>query len=260
MYSLRYFIAQSFYNIKNAHALSYSFWIGIVSMMLNNLTFFVLWFLFMKATGPINGWTNLDVFGMLGVALVAFGCTHGFFHGIVDLPQSVLRGTFDGVLLSPIQTFFKLAGSSFSVTAYGDLIQGMVVILLYGISMHFGIVTWTLFLFSVLLGCIIFVCVRLLCSLIVFFIHDGDVVSGQVFEIFLRPGLYPGAIFPPKLKLFFMTIVPTLLTSATPIDVVKSHSLSLVLFGTLVTLVWVCVTYHAFTKAIRRYESGNYLR
>ncbi len=260
MHALRYFIAQSKYNIKNAHALAPSFWIGVVSMMLNNLTFFVIWFLFMKATGPINGWTSLDVFGMLGVAMVAFGVTHSFFYGIVDLPQSVVKGTFDTVLLAPTNSFFKLAGSSFTVTAYGDLIQGIGVMVVYGILMHFSFSAWILFLIAVVLGCIVFVSVRLLCSLIVFFIHDGEAVSGQLFDIFLRPGLYPGAIFPNKLKLFFMTIVPTLLTSAVPIDVVKLHSMNLVFFGAGVTLVWVLLAYGVFRLSVRRYESGNYLR
>ncbi len=260
MQALRYFIAQSKYNLKNAHALSHSFWVGIISMVLNNLNFFVIWFLFMRATGPINGWTSLDVFGMLGVAMIAFGFTHGFFYGIVDLPQFVLKGTFDSVLLAPTNAFFKLAGSSFSITAYGDLIQGLFVAILYGILMQFSPLVWILYILAIAMGCIVFVCIQLLCSLVVFFIHDGDVVSGQLFEIFIRPGLYPGAIFPNKLKIFFMTLIPTLLTGAVPIDAVKTQSVNLVIFAALMTLVWVLIAYFAFGVAVRRYESGNYLR
>lgn len=260
MQSLRYFILQSIYNIKNAHALKRSFWIGVGSMILNNLTFFIIWFLFMKATGPINGWSSLDVFGMLGVALVAFGFCHSFFYGIVDLPKFVLRGSFDSILLSPASTLLKLASSSFSVTAYGDLLQGIIVSILYGILSDFSLFSWLLFLVTIVLACTIFISVRLLCSLIVFYIHDGEVISGQVFEIFLRPGLYPGAIFPNKLKLFFMTIIPALLTSATPIDIIKLQSSELLLITFLVTIFWVAFTYLIFSGAIRRYESGNYLR
>jgi ABC-2 type transport system permease protein len=260
LHDLHYFIIQTRYNIKNAYALSGSFWIGIVSMMVNNATFFIIWLLFMHATGPINGWTGLDVFGMLGVAMAAFGCTHGLFYGVVELPQSVIKGTFDSVLLSPVNIFTKLAGSGFSITAYGDLIQGSVIVLLYGILSHFTFFTWGMYLVSIFFGCIIFLSIQTLCSLVVFFIHDGDVVARQLFEIFLRPGLYPGAIFPSKMKLFFMTVIPTLLTSAVPIDVVKMHSLWLLVFGAVMTLVWVLITYIVFTLAVRRYESGNYLR
>jgi ABC-type uncharacterized transport system permease subunit len=94
----------------------------------------------------------------------------------------------------------------------------------------------------------------------VFFIHDGEVISSQLFEIFLRPGLYPGSIFPGKFKIFFMTVIPTLLTSAVAVDVVKLNSLYLLLFAVIVTLFWVCIAYLAFNRAVRRYESGNFLR
>lgn len=260
MKTLKYFFAQSKYNLKNAHALTGSFWIGVLSMVINNLTFFVIWFLFMKATGPINGWTTLDVFGMLGISMVAYGIAQGLFYGLVDLPQMVLRGSFDNVLLSPVNSFFKLAGSSFSVTAFGDLLEGVVVVILYGILSHLTWLGWLMFIFAIFLGCVVFICIRLLCSLVVFFIHDGEVVSTQLFEIFLRPGLYPGSIFPNKLKIFFMTVIPALLTSAAPIDVVKSQSIYFVFFGVLLTLIWFSITFLMFKFAIRRYESGNYLR
>ncbi len=258
--NIRYFLAQTFYNIKNAHALTKSFWIGVASMVLNNTTFFVIWFLFMQATGPIHGWTSIDVFGMLGISMIAFGFTHGLLYGIVDLPQSVLRGSFDGVLLSPRNMFIKISGSAFSVTAYGDLLMGLAVAIFYGIYLKFTVSLWIVYVVSICLGCVIFASVRLLCSLVVFYIHDGDVISTQLFEIFLRPGLYPGSVFPNKLKLFFMTVVPTLITSAVPVDIIKQNSVSLFLSSILITLIWVCITYFIFMRAIRRYESGNFLR
>jgi len=257
---IRYFFAQAKYNIKNAYALKRSFMIGVGSMILNNCAFFVIWFLFMKATGPINGWSGLDVFGMLGVALVCFGVTHSFFYGIVDLPKHVIRGTFDSILLSPVSRFVKLAGSSFSATAYGDLLQGMVVVVIYGFMSHLSVVAWIFFLCAIVLGCIVFLSIVLLCSLIAFYIHDGEVLSRQMFEIFLRPGLYPGAIFPSKLKLFFMTAIPTLITSAVPIDILKTDSILLGGIAIVSTACWFFFARYMFSRSIRKYESGNLLR
>lgn len=258
--NIRYFIAQSKYNVKNAHALTRSFWIGVMSMMMNNITFFVIWLLFMRSTGPINGWTGLDVFGMLGVALISFGVTNALFYGIVDLPHLVERGTFDSVLLSPANAFLKIGGSSFQVTAYGDLAQGIIVAVIYAFLAKFTLYTVGLYILGIVLGCIIFVCVRLVCSLMVFFVRDGEIISDQLFEIFIRPGLYPGSIFPNKLKIFFMTVVPALLTSAVPIDIIKSNSWRAVLPALGITAVWVIITVLLFKVAIKRYESGNYLR
>ncbi len=255
-----YFIAQTKTNVKNAYALTSSFWISVFSMVLNNLTFFVIWYLFMKATGPINGWTSVDVFGMLGVSIFCFGISNSFFRGIADLPEFVHNGKFDNVLLAPVNSFLKLSSSSFSVTAYGDLLLGMFVMIFYGIYMKFSLLLWTLFVVSTICGCVVFICIELLCSLVAFFIHDSSVLSRQMFEIFLRPGLYPGAIFPSGMKIFFMTIVPTLITSAVPIDLVKEKSISILLTAFTVTICWIVITALVYKYAIRRYESGNLLR
>ena len=257
---IRYFIIQAIFNLKNAYALRKSFWISVFSMVLNDCTFFVIWYLFMQATGPINGWSTVDVFGMLGVSLFIFGITNSFFYGIRDLPETVLMGSFDNVLLSPVDPFLKLAGNSFSMTAYGDLLQGLIVTIFYGVYLKFSFLVWVLYGLAIFLGCIIFISIRLLCSLVAFFIHDGEVVSTQLFEVYLRPGLYPGSIFPSKMKIFFMTIIPTLITSAVPIDIIKLKSINLFVFSFFVTFFWVCVTCLVFKIAIKRYESGNFLR
>lgn len=254
-----YFITQTKYNIKNAHALKTAFWVGVGGMMVNNVAFFVIWIFFMKATGPINGWTSIDVFGMLGVSLTCYGVAHSFFYGVRDLPELVTRGSFDNVLLSPVNSFLKLSGTSFSVTAYGDLLLGIVVSIGYGIFLNFTLFSWLIYFGAILVGCIVFISFLLISSLIAFFIYDGGIISAQVFEIFLRPSLYPGAIFPEKLKLFFMTVIPTLLTSAIPVDTVKDQSVYLLLVGSMITVIWVLLTMLLFKISVRRYESGNFL-
>ncbi len=260
MKDIRYFITEAFYNIKNAHALAKSFWIGVISMVINNVTFFVIWYLFMKTTGPINGWTNTDVFAMLGVSMLIFGIVNSFFRGIVDIPQFVVKSSFDSILLSPVNTFLKVSGASFSVTAIGDLLMGLFIVIYYTVTSNLSMYALILFFIGIILGTITFLCVRLLCSLVVFFMYDGEAVSNQLFELFLRPGLYPGAIFPTKLRIFFMTAVPALLTSAVPIDIIKQQSILLVIVSLAITSTWLFFTYIVFRVAIRRYESGNMLR
>ena len=113
---------------------------------------------------------------------------------------------------------------------------------------------------TILLGCIIFICIRFLYSLVTFFIYDGEIISQQLFEIFLRPGLYPGGIFPNGIKIFFMTVIPALLTSAVPIDAIKTGSIYIVIISLLITVFWVIFTLIVYKIAVKRYESGNFLR
>lgn len=257
---IKFFIAMSVANLRNAYVLRTSFWIGVVSMVLNNLTFFAIWLLFMNATGPINGWTSVDVIGMIGVSTFCFGVCHSFFYGVKELPEFVVKGTFDSVLLAPVSSFVKLAGLSFSVTAYGDLLMGISIMIFYGFYLKFTLVVWLLFIMAALSGCVIFICFRLLISLIVFFVYDGELLSTQMMDIFMRPGLYPGGIFPYKLKVFLLTAIPILITSAMPIDIIKSESITLLIASICVAGIWVIITKIMYQFAIKRYESGNMLR
>lgn len=255
-----YFFNLFKFNLKNAFALKGSFFISVFSMMLNNSTFFIIWYLFSSATGPINGWTSFDIFGMLGVAMLCFGITHGFFYGTVDLPEIVTRGKFDTVLLSPRSILSRLSGMSFSIIALGDILLGLIIVIWYGLINSFNFNSWIIYIFIILLGSIIFLCIRILVGLIVFYVYDGELISGQVFEIFLRPGLYPGSMFTHKMKIIFMTVIPVLITSSVGIDFLKTRESWILYLAILSTLFWTSITYLLFKKSIKRYESGNFLR
>lgn len=257
---LIYFFQLAKFNIKNALVLGTSFWIAIFGMILNNLVFFVTWYLFTYATGPINGWTNADIFATLAVSMFCFGVAHAFFNGIVELPDIVNQGKFDAVLLAPRNILIRLSGMTFSITAFGDIIMGLGVMLWYGVIRGFDLKTWLIFFGISFLGIIIFFCIRLLTSLVSFYIHDSKLISGQMFELFLRPGLYPGSIFPYKMKIIFMTIVPTLITSVVAIDFLKTENMSIIFISFASTIFWVILTAYVFKNAIKRYESGNFLR
>ena len=57
-----------------------------------------------------------------------------------------------------------------------------------------------------------------------------------------------------------MTVLPALLTSSVPIDMVKNPTTRLFVFATIVVVVWVLIAKFVFSRALRHYESGNMLR
>lgn len=260
MKEISFFITQTYFNIKNAHALAKSFWIGVAGMVINNTAFFIMWYLFMRATGDINGWSSTDVMGMLGISMLTFGVVHSFFFGIVKMSDFVNEGKFDSVLLSPVSAFVRQSGMQFSVVAYGDLLQGIAVTVWYIVYMHMSAVDIGVLLFGIILGSIVFVALVLVISCISFYIQDSAIIADQLRDILIRPSIYPGGIFPEGLKLFFMTVVPALLTSSVPIDMIKNPSLAMFVLPTVVTIVWVLIAKFVFSRALRRYESGNMLR
>lgn len=260
MKDVTYFFTQIYFNIKNAHALAKSFWIGVAGMILNNTAFFIMWYLFMQATGEVNGWGSVDVMGMLGISMFTFGVVHSFFFGIVKMSDFVNEGKFDGVLLSPVSVFVRQSGMQFSVVAYGDLLQGIAVTLWYILHTHMSLLHIGVLLFGIILGSLVFVAIVLVLSCISFYVRDSAIIADQLRDILIRPSIYPGGIFPDGLKIFFMTVIPALLTSSVPIDMVKNPSAGLLVFVIVVVVVWVLIARYVFSRALRRYESGNMLR
>ena len=68
-------------NIASAAELRVSFLMQVVGMMLNNTAFLVVWILFFKAFGDINGWTANEMFALQGFVAVAYGFTFSLFSG-----------------------------------------------------------------------------------------------------------------------------------------------------------------------------------
>lgn len=257
---LYFFYKNLVLNLKNAKALSASFYWSIIGMFLNNSGFFLIWYFLLYTTGPINGWDTVDVFVMMGISMFCFGVTMSFFNGINELPKYILDGKFDSVLLSPRSLILRLAGMNFSVTAISDLVMGLFLIIYYLIVKNLTFEQIVGFIFFVLCGAIVFFCIKLLTTTLSFYIHDGESIGVQVFDIFLRPGLYPGSMFTNNMKMFFITIVPALITSAIPIEYIKNPNSNIILITLISTVFWVVFTIYIFSKSIKKYESGNFLR
>ena len=165
-------------------------------MVINNTAFFVMWYLFMQATGGINGWNSTDVMGMLGISMLTFGVVHSFFFGVVKMSDFVNEGKFDSVLLSPVAAFVRQSGMQFSVVAYGDLLQGIAVTIWYIVYAHMSAVDIGVLLFGTILGSIVFVVLVLVISCISFYVRDSAIIADQLRDILIRPSIYPGGIFP----------------------------------------------------------------
>ena len=82
-------------NIKNEKELKSSFIISVVGMMLNNISFLVLWYYFGKTVGELNGWKPMDIFGLYGFSCTSFGIVASFFSGLFEIPSYISTGNFD---------------------------------------------------------------------------------------------------------------------------------------------------------------------
>jgi ABC-2 type transport system permease protein len=168
----------------------------------------------------IAGWSLGEVAFLYGMVTVAFGAMDILFSGFDpgDFGQKVRRGSFDQLLLRPLNITLQVLGSSFVIRRLGKVIQGVIIL---GLALMLLELQWTLLK-------LIYLPVVLV-SLIGFFgglfiigstITFWTVESIEVVNIFTYGGSemmsYPMHIYQDWLRRFFTFVIPAIFLNYYP--------------------------------------------
>ena len=244
-------------NFKNEKELKSSFIISIVGMVINDVSFLILWYYFGKKLGVVNGWGPMDIFGLYGFATTAFGIVVSMFSGMIEIPNYISSGSFDKYLLTPKNILLKVSTSKISVSAFGDLLFGIICFTIFAFSRRLTILKLLLAVILIIIGCIIFYSFTLICMSVSFYLMDGYNVSQGLYELFLNNTLYHGGAFTGVLRIIFIYIVPSLLVGTIPVEIVKRLDLNTFIMLIVLTIFWLVVSIMFFYKSLKKYESNN---
>jgi len=245
-------------NFQNAKELKSAFITSIIGMCINNVAFIVLWYNFGTMIGNINGWEPFDIFGLYGFSAGSFGLVCAFFHGIYDLPSYISTGNFDKYLITPKNTLLKVATSSISTSAIGDLVFGIICFAIFAFVSKLSFIQILVSILLMIVASIVFFAFSLICMSISFYLMDGENISQGLYGMFVSASLYHGGAFTGILKALFVFIVPSLLLGAVPVELVKSLSLFDISLVLLLTIIWLVISIVFFYKSLKKYESNNF--
>ncbi len=245
-------------NLKNEKELKSSFIISVIGMIINNSSFVVLWYFFGKTVGELNGWSAMDIFGLYAFSTLSFGLVSAFFHGIIDIPRHITTGNLDKFLLTPKNVLTKVATSSVSTSAIGDILFGLICFVIFAISEDFTIAQLLLSALLLICSTIIFFSVTLMCMSVSFYLMDGHNVSDALYGTFLSNSLYHGGAYTGILKVIFTYIMPALLLGALPVEISKSLNLGDIVFIVISSLFWLFISIKFFYLSLKKYESNNF--
>lgn len=246
-------------NIESSAELRTSFLMNIVGMMINNLSFVIIWIFFVQSVGVINGWTAADVIGLQGFTALAFSFVFTFFGGLPKIAEYISSGAFDRFMLSPKNLILRIATSHFMVPAAGDFFFGVICLTIYAVLIQASILQVALLFLLALLGSILFFAVLLTFQSVAFFFTDGEPLARGLFEMFLTPALFHGGAFQGGTRLFFTFLIPSLLLGALPVEIIRDLSFSKLLVVLVVTLVWLFISVRVFYLSVKKYESSNFM-
>lgn len=244
-------------NLSSAAELRISFIMQVIGMVINDISFLLVWVFFFAAFGQINGWGGKEVIALQGFVAIAYGFTFSLFSGASELPTAIHNGAFDSILLTPRNLYLRILTLSTKTSAIGDILYGTILLSVYSIITSLSVYQ-IIFLLSLIIP-IIFILTNFLLttSCIGFFIPDSDELSKNVFEIMFGPSLYPSGVFQGALRVFFLFILPSIAIAGLPVEAIKNLNLSSILIIWGLAGFWTLVALLVLKQGIKKYESGN---
>lgn len=246
-------------NIQNNAELRTSFIMNVIGMAINNCSLIILWVFFVESVGVIGGWTALDIVALQGFIAIVFGITFSAFFGIILLPEYVSSGAFDRFLLSPKNLIVRVATASFRSLAVGDILFGIVCLVLYAGVTNASMYQLLLMLLLIIVGSVVFFAMALIIHSVGFFFVDGGGLARGVFELFFTPALFHGGAFQGVMRFIFTFVLPSLAIGTLPVEAVRDLSLSKLVLVTVLAVVWLLISLKVFKRAVRHYESSNFM-
>ncbi|MBN2392648.1 MAG: ABC-2 family transporter protein [Anaerolineae bacterium] len=168
--------------------------------------------LILQRFGDIGGWTLPEIAFLYGTVETAFGLMDMIFSGFdpKTFGQQVRRGTFDQVLLRPVNVTLQILGSDFALRRLARIAQGVLVL---GFALLRTDIHWTVLkvlYMPVILGSLVcfFGALFVVGSTITFW----TVESIEVVNIFTYGGVemmsYPMSVYNKWLRRFFTFVLP----------------------------------------------------
>jgi ABC-type uncharacterized transport system permease subunit len=244
-------------NFKNERVLGASFLLQVMGMFISNLSFFIIWILFSKTIGTVNGWGTLQTFGMLSISIFAFGMVHSLFGSLMRWHEYVSTGAFDVFLTKPKTVYLRVMTAKFSVYNFGDIIQGIlgIGIFIYLAEPSFQqIVTLMLMLIPAIL---IHISFSTICNCTIFWLPSAHNLSHSLSQLITLPSTQPISLLKGGMRFIYLFIIPALVVAGLPIEVFINPDWKLFVLSYSVSIAWFLLSVWLLNISIRRYESGN---
>ena len=254
---LKLYLLSGSNNLKSLLVYKLDFFIGLVSMLLNNaMRFLILVFIF-RMVDSIKGWSFDQMLFLYGFSTMVTGLWHCFFINVISLPYYIRTGEFDRFLLRPVNLLFQITIDSLDEDGWGELLLGLVLVL--AAYSRLGLPLWKLPLLVplALSGCAVLVAISLLLSAVSFISIGGVPVMELMVKMF-EFTKYPVNIFSQSLKVILTCVLPLGFATYYPSLVfLGSHTLLYLALAPLVSAAYFLLAYQVWNHTIKLYESSG---
>jgi ABC-2 type transport system permease protein len=242
------------HNLMSAMAYRGAFFLQVVGMLLNDAVLLFFWWVLFTRIPTLRGWSMIQVMMLYALVAFAFGLANVVCGNAFFVARTVARGELDYYLALPVDPLVHLLVSRMSLSAWGDMLFGLIVFLVADPDRWLHL---PLFLLLATLAALIIIAFAVLVGSLAFWMGNAENLAAQAINALINFGLYPIEIFPGAVQLLLYTLVPAALIGSMPAGLVADFDLGrLALLGT-VTAGLIVGARLLFSLGLRRYESGN---
>jgi ABC-2 type transport system permease protein len=242
------------FNLKCAMEYRMNFIVQVLGMVINDLAFVVLWWLFFERFDTVRGWGFKESLLLFSYGATAFGLCFYFAGGAFQLARIISEGSLDSFLTLPRSVIWQVCVSKSDIAALGDIVFGLGAFVmtqdvsLEGLAMYLvcSTVTAAMFLSFIILT-----------QSIAFYVGEFKAAAEDLFHMLLGFSIYPATGYDGALRVVVYTVLPAGFMLLLPIDMIqKGHwrYLGVMILALVVLAVTAGVV---FARGLRRYESGN---
>ena len=223
------------------------------AMFTQNLLFFLLWVIFFGTVKNVRGWTIADFETFYGIVVGGFGLAFFWADSCGQIAGKIISGDLDAYLVRPRSPLPQLVLGPVGMSCLGDIVYAVLLLSLAQLSLQ----GWLLALLTALLTGIIQVATFLLVQTLGFYLAGGDRLARQLYDMFLCLSAVPQQAQTGVIKLLLFTVVPAGFLVVLPVEIVRQHSLHLLLWLASAAAGYALLAIAAFNHGLRRYASAT---
>jgi ABC-2 type transport system permease protein len=223
-------------------------------MIVNNLVFFVFWWVLLRRVPDVGGWHLHDVEALFGVTAASFGLVVAVAGGVRFLGQCIDEGELDALLTQPKPTLPYALGLRSQASGFGDMASGLTFLIASG---HLTPVTAPAVALAIAASASTFLGTGIIFFSLPFWLGRTETLSRQLWELLLTFSLYPEPIFGGGVRLFLFTALPAGFVSYVPVQLVEHASLATASAAIAGSMAYLALGAWIFHRGLARYASGS---
>lgn len=240
-------------SFRSACARRLAFILSAGMMVINNLLFFITWWVIYQRVPTIGGWAYEDMELLIGLSTLSFGLTVVLFGGVKRLAYDISEDSLDTFVLKPRQVLMHLACSTCSVSGFGDIVTG-VFFLSLGVNSP---AEWAFVPIFVVTGTALLFSTVVLVHSLAFWLRGMEATSELAIQLMVLFSSYPGSIYTGWVRVALFTILPAGFMSLLPVEAVRSLDITRAGVIVFAALAYLSLAFFVFSRGLQRYESGS---